>query len=86
MAGFRGPRGVGIGLRGLYWPALWLGSFGVHDLFHLFVIAGSLAHYGFILKVVVPFGRGHGELSGEPGILAENSASTTSSTSRRTGV
>jgi hemolysin III len=37
------------------WPALWPGAFGVHDLFHLFVIAGSLAHYRFILKVVVPY-------------------------------
>jgi len=36
-------------------PRLWPGVFGTHDLFHLFVIAGSLAHYGFILKVVVPF-------------------------------
>jgi hemolysin III len=36
-------------------PQLWPGVFGTHDLFHLFVIAGSLAHYGFILKVVVPF-------------------------------
>ena len=24
------------------WPPLWPGVFGVHDLFHLFVIAGSL--------------------------------------------
>ena len=38
-------------------PALWPGVFGTHDLFHLFVIAGSLAHYWFILKVVVPFGH-----------------------------
>jgi len=49
------------------WPSLWPGSFGPHDLFHLFVIAGSLAHYGFILKVVVPFGRATGEVRAGPG-------------------
>lgn len=48
---------VGAVLNLLRWPALWPGVFGVHDLFHLFVIAGSLSHYWFILKVVVPFGR-----------------------------
>ena len=31
------------------------GAFGPHELFHLFVLAGSLAHYLFILEVVVPF-------------------------------
>ena len=48
---------LGAVLNVLRWPALWPGVFGVHDLFHLFVIAGSLAHYWFILEVVVPFGR-----------------------------
>jgi hemolysin III len=42
----------------LRWPALWPGIFGFHELFHLFVLMGSLAHYLFILKVVVPFVRG----------------------------
>ena len=37
------------------WPVLWPGTFGTHDLFHLFVMAGSLAHYWLILTVVVPF-------------------------------
>ena len=36
-------------------PALWPGVFGTHALFHLFVIAGSLAHYFFILRVVIPY-------------------------------
>ncbi len=39
----------------LHWPVLYPGIFGTHELFHLFVLAGSLAHYRFILKVVVPF-------------------------------
>lgn len=48
---------VGAVLNILRWPTLWPGVFGVHDLFHLFVMAGSLAHYVFLLRVVVPFGR-----------------------------
>ena len=57
---------VGAVLNLVSWPALWPGDFGVHDLFHLFVIAGSLAHYWFILKVVVPFGREHDGVFREP--------------------
>jgi hemolysin III len=48
---------VGAVLNLIGWPTLWPGAFGVHDLFHLFVIAGSLAHYWFLWKVVVPFPR-----------------------------
>ena len=46
---------VGAVLNVLRWPALWPGTFGPHELFHLFVLAGSLAHYYLILKVAVPF-------------------------------
>ncbi len=46
---------VGAVLNLLHWPVLWPGTFGPHELFHLFVLAGSLAHYWFILEVVVPF-------------------------------
>ena len=46
---------VGAVFNLLHWPALWPGTFGPHELFHLFVLAGSLAHYLFILNVVVPF-------------------------------
>lgn len=46
---------AGALLNLLRWPALWPGIFGPHELFHLFVLAGSLAHYGLILRVVVPF-------------------------------
>ncbi|MDR3637270.1 MAG: hemolysin III family protein [Isosphaeraceae bacterium] len=70
---------VGAVLNLLRWPALWPGVFGVHDLFHLFVMAGSLAHYGFILKVVVPFGRGRCEICRAPGTATDEAASTTSS-------
>jgi hemolysin III len=46
---------LGAVLNLLHWPILLPGIFGAHELFHLFVLAGSLAHYWFILKVVVPF-------------------------------
>jgi hemolysin III len=48
---------VGAVLNLLLWPALWPGIFGPHELFHLFVLIGSLAHYLFVLNVVVPFVR-----------------------------
>jgi hemolysin III len=41
----------------LHWPVILPGVFGAHELFHFFVLAGSLAHFLFILKVVVPFGQ-----------------------------
>ena len=56
---------VGAVLNLLHWPPLWPEFFGTHELFHLFVIAGSLAHYWFILTIVVPFRLGSG-----PGRLA----------------
>ncbi len=48
---------VGAVLNLLRWPVLWPGLFGVHELFHLFVLAGSLAHYQLILKCAVPLER-----------------------------
>ena len=46
---------VGAVCNALHWPRLWPGVFGAHELFHLFVMAGSLAHYYLALKVAVPF-------------------------------
>jgi hemolysin III len=48
---------VGAVLNILHWPVLLPGTFGAHEVFHFFVLGGSLAHYRFILKVVVPFGH-----------------------------
>lgn len=48
---------TGAALNALRMPRLWPGTFGSHELFHLFVLAGSLAHYSLILNVVVPFAR-----------------------------
>jgi hemolysin III len=49
---------VGAVLNLLHWPALWPGYFGTHDLFHLFVMAGSFAHYRLMLFVIAPFRPG----------------------------
>ena len=65
---------VGAVINLLQRPALWPGVIGFHELFHLFVIAGSLAHYWFILKVVVPFEWGSDEISREPGAIYEDAA------------
>ena len=43
---------VGAVLNLLRWPTLWPGVFGPHELFHLFVMAGSLCHFWFMLTVV----------------------------------
>jgi hemolysin III len=45
---------VGAALNLLDWPIFWPGVFGAHELFHLFVIAGSLSHYWFMLCIVAP--------------------------------
>jgi hemolysin III len=46
---------VGAVINLIHWPILYAGAFGYHELFHLFVLAGSFAHYFFIFKFVVPF-------------------------------
>lgn len=45
--------GAAINLAG--WPDLWPGMVGPHELFHLFVMAGSASHYYFMLAVVTPY-------------------------------
>jgi hemolysin III len=45
---------VGAVINLVDWPVIYPGTFGAHELFHLFVLAGSFAHYSFILKFVVP--------------------------------
>jgi hypothetical protein len=54
---------AGAVLNLMQWPVLSPGIFGAHELFHLFVMAGSIAHYWFILTVVVPFQPGAAEVS-----------------------
>ncbi len=45
---------VGALLNLLKWPVLIPGVFGAHEIFHLFVIAGSASHVYFMLRVVIP--------------------------------
>jgi hemolysin III len=47
---------TGAALNALRLPRLWPETFGSHELFHLFVLAGSLSHYRLILNVVIPIG------------------------------
>ncbi|GJM39871.1 MAG: hemolysin [Ardenticatenaceae bacterium] len=37
------------------WPDPWPNVFGHHEIWHLFVLGGSLCHYIFMLWYVVPF-------------------------------
>jgi hemolysin III len=46
---------VGALLNLAHWPTLLPGAFGPHEVFHLFVLAGSAAHFRFMLEVVAPF-------------------------------
>jgi hemolysin III len=48
---------TGAALNVLRWPTIWTGLIAFHEVFHLFVMAGSLVHYGFMLDVVVPYPR-----------------------------
>jgi hemolysin III len=48
---------AGALLNVLHWPVLWPGVVGPHEVFHVFVLAGSTAHVLFTLTVVAPFGR-----------------------------
>ncbi len=48
---------IGAAINVFNWPILWRGTFGAHALFHVFVMAGSLVHYWFMLKVVIPYER-----------------------------
>jgi hemolysin III len=45
---------VGAVLNMMRWPVLWPGVFGSHELFHLWVMAGSTAHFWFMMTAVVP--------------------------------
>jgi hemolysin III len=48
---------TGAFLNVVQWPVLWPGVVGPHEVFHLFVLAGSTAHVLFALTVVARFER-----------------------------
>ncbi len=45
---------IGALLNLMHWPVIWPGVVGSHEVFHLWVMAGSFAHFWFMLTVVVP--------------------------------
>jgi hemolysin III len=47
----------GAVLNAARWPSFMPGIFGSHELFHVFVMAGSLTHFVFMMKILVPFKR-----------------------------
>ncbi len=49
---------IGAAINLLGRPVPWPGVFGAHELFHLFVLAASMVHFRFVLRVVVPFALG----------------------------
>ncbi|SRR5260370_3773947 len=48
---------VGAVINLFHWPILRPAVFGAHELFHIFVMAGSLVHFWFMVKVVAPMER-----------------------------
>lgn len=48
---------AGAVLNVIHWPVLWPGVVGPHEVFHVFVLAGSTAHVLFALTVVARFER-----------------------------
>jgi len=48
---------IGALLNVLHWPVVAPGAFEAHELFHVFVMGGSLAHFWFMLVNVVPIDR-----------------------------
>jgi hemolysin III len=46
---------VGAVMNFAEWPIFWPGVIGYHDVVHVFEMAGSLFHFGFMVSVVVPF-------------------------------
>lgn len=53
---------AGAVLNVLHWPVLWPGVVGPHEVFHVFVLAGSTAHVLFALTVVAPYRRAPAEV------------------------
>jgi hemolysin III len=48
---------VGAAINLAKWPALWPSVVGPHELFHVFVMAGTLTHFAFMVRWIVPFDR-----------------------------
>jgi len=46
---------IGAVFHVLGWPVVWPGVVGPHEVFHVFVVAASLVHYTFMLRVIAPW-------------------------------
>jgi hemolysin III len=46
---------IGAAINLAHWPDPWPGVVGAHELFHLWVMAGSACHYWFMLAVLTPY-------------------------------
>ena len=46
---------IGAAINVGRWPDPWPGVVGPHELFHLWVMAGSACHYWFMLRVLTPY-------------------------------
>jgi hemolysin III len=46
---------IGAVLNWATWPVLLSGWVGPHEVFHLFVMAGTVSHFLFMVKVLLPF-------------------------------
>jgi|GEM_PF-224366 len=62
---------IGAVFHLLGWPNVWPGVVGSHELFHVFVMAASAIHFGFIVTVVanaecLPRASGTGEKAAIP--------------------
>ena len=44
---------IGAIIYGLKWPKLNISWFGFHEIFHIFILLGSLCHYWFIIRYVL---------------------------------
>jgi len=51
---------VGFVIYYFHWPDPWPGILGHHEIWHLFVLGGTLCHFLFIFYYVVPYPRVHG--------------------------
>jgi hemolysin III len=49
--------GTGGILDVVRWPVFYDGVFGTHELLHVLVLAGTAAHFVFIVRYVIPHGR-----------------------------
>lgn len=43
---------LGFAIYYCHWPDPWPGTFGHHEIWHLFVLAGNFCHYIFILSTI----------------------------------